>query len=83
MQPRPILHKLTLTWRFVLVLASALFLSTTAHAQAPLGPEAPATAADLDAIRGEMRQQAESAQRRLEADEAVIARLHEQLWAER
>ncbi len=65
------------------MLASAVGFSATARAQVPFGPEAPASAADLDALRVEMRQQAAASQHRLQADEAVIARLHEQLWAEK
>lgn len=72
----------------VLALASALGWSATGRAQTQAQqptyyPEAPASIADLEALRAEMKQQAEAAQRRLEAHEQVIARLHQELWAER
>ena len=41
------------------------------------------TEADLAAVRAEMKQQAEAAMRRTEADEAAIARLHTMLDTER
>ena len=55
----------------VLALASVLGWSATGRAQAQptYYPEAPATNADLEALRAEMKQQAEAAQRRLEAHE--------------
>ncbi len=56
--------------------------------RAPANPPAPPAAApsvtpsDLDALRAEVKQQLDAAERRAEAHEQVIARLHEQLWAE-
>jgi hypothetical protein len=53
------------------------------RAQQPLGPEAPAYPADLEQLRGELKQQVEAAGRRTDADEAAIMRLHLMLDEER
>jgi hypothetical protein len=83
---RPIPKKLTLTCRFVLVLASVVGASATARAQttpATQPADRPVSQSDLDAVRAAAEQKADAVERRLEAHEEVIARLHEQLWAER
>jgi hypothetical protein len=77
----------------VLALAP-IFWTATAHAQAtathapptavaPIGPEAPASASDLETLRSELRQVVEANQRRMEAEEAAISRLATQLQLER
>ncbi|HEY2745493.1 MAG TPA: hypothetical protein VGL86_12745 [Polyangia bacterium] len=73
-------------WLRVLALSSAAFIAAPAIAQSPppaVAPEPSVTPADLDELRSEVKQQGQAAQNRIEADEAVIARLQEQLWAER
>ena len=46
-------------------------------------PQAPASSDDVESLRRELRLQAEANQRRMEAEEAAIARLATQLQAER
>lgn len=81
--------------RVLHVLALAPFcFSAVAHAQsttpkptpavaAPIGPEAPASANDLEALRQELKHEVEANQRRMEAEEAAISRLSTQLQLER
>ncbi len=85
MPHRFIPKKLTRTWRLVLVLASVVGVSATARGQtAPPQPsDPPARQSELDAVRVAAEQEIDAVERRLEAHEEVIARLHEQLWAER
>ncbi len=66
-----------------LCVVALVLVSVRARAQEAYGPETPVTAADLDAVRAEMKLEAEAAQRRTDADEAAIARLHTLLDEER
>jgi hypothetical protein len=82
------LERRTTRRRLLHGLALALCLTTvTARAQQPaaqpLGPEAPATASELEALRGELRKQEAERAQRLAADEAAIDRLGRELAAER
>ncbi len=54
-----------------------------AAAQTPLGPEAPASAAEVQALRNELKRQSDASAQQLAAQQAALAKLQAALEAER